>query len=584
MLFPTLSFAVFFAIVLPASWLLMPHRVRWRLFMVGASWFFYGVADWRFVGLLAGSTVVNHLFARQIYRSSGRTRSTWTAVTVTANLAVLGWFKYIGLLALSGQSILDLIGLPGKLPLPEVALPVGISFFTFQALSYVIDTGRGKVRPASMLDFAVYLSFFPHLVAGPIVRASEFLPQIRRRIDPRKVDAARAFWLISLGLFKKVVIASYLASKAADPLFGFPHQHGGVEALFGVYAYAIQIYADFSGYTDIAIGLALLLGIQFPQNFNAPYAAASLQDFWRRWHMTLSRWLRDYLYIPLGGSRRSSKRTYINVMITMLLGGLWHGAAWTFVAWGGLHGAGLAGERWVTEHRGRRGRDVAAGDTLAEAAAGEAAAGEAAAGEAAAGEAAAGEAAAPVPAGSVNGLAPAPGPARQAAPVFAASTTGDAAGRPSRQSPDRPNAAGRPVRAAGRPAAAVAAVAAVGPTPQKGPDAGANPFMLWTGRLLTFHLVCLGWIFFRATSFHNALDVISRILWGHGQARLNPLVVATVVGALVMQLVPGTWAKRLLARFSQWSIWAQSGALAAGFIVIDLLGPAGVAPFIYFRF
>jgi alginate O-acetyltransferase complex protein AlgI len=507
MLFPTLSFAVFFAIVLPASWLLMPHRVRWRLFMVAASWFFYGTADWRFVALLAWSTLANHIFARQIYRSPARRRSVWTAAAVTVNLAVLGWFKYVGFLALSGQSILNLVGLPWKLPLPEVALPVGISFFTFQALSYVIDTSRGKVRPGSLLDFAVYLSFFPHLIAGPIVRASEFLPQIRRRIDPRRVDATRAFWLISLGLFKKVVIASYLASRAADPLFGFPHQHAGFEALFGVYAYAIQIYADFSGYTDIAIGLALLLGIQFPQNFNAPYAAASLRDFWRRWHMTLSRWLRDYLYIPLGGGRRSRRRTYINLMLTMLLGGLWHGAAWTFVAWGGLHGAGLATERWLGERRA-----------------------------------------------NATGTEPVSSPAV----VTAGADSGHAV--QTRKPP-------------------------IGPPDPKGPPAESRPARLWLGRLLTFHLVCLGWIFFRASSFHNALEVLGRILWGHGHhTALNPVVVATVVAALAAQLVPGRWSSQLQARFSRLSIWAQSGALAGVLILIDLLGPAGVPPFIYFRF
>ncbi len=349
MLFPTLSFAAFFAVVLPVSWLLMPHRVRWRVFMVAASWFFYGAADWRFVPLLAGSTVANHYFARRIHRATGATRKAWTIAAVTINLGVLAWFKYVGFLSLTLQSTLHFLGVHAHVPLPEVLLPVGISFFTFQALSYVIDTYRGKILPVSLLEFAVYLSFFPHLIAGPIVRATEFLPQIKEKISPRSVDVGKAFWLISLGLFKKVVISSYLSTYAADPLFGYPRQHGGFEALFGIYAYAVQIYMDFSGYTDIAIGLALLLGIQFPQNFNAPYAAASLQDFWRRWHMTLSRWLRDYLYIPLGGNRQGRTRTYVNIMITMLLGGLWHGAAWTFVAWGALHGIGLCIERWRSE-------------------------------------------------------------------------------------------------------------------------------------------------------------------------------------------------------------------------------------------
>ena len=520
MLFPTLSFAVFFALVLPASWLLMAHRVRWRVFMVAASWFFYGVADWRFVALLAGSTVANYLFGREIDRRAGASRSTWTVAAVVANLAVLGWFKYIGFLALSGQSILNLAGLPWKLPLPEVALPIGISFFTFQALSYVIDVSRGKVRPVSPLDFAVYLSFFPHLVAGPIVRASEFLPQIRRRIDPRRVDAGRAFSLIALGLFKKVVIASYLASRAADPLFGFPHQHGGIEALFGVYAYAIQIYADFSGYTDIAIGLALLLGIRFPQNFNAPYAAASLQDFWRRWHMTLSRWLRDYLYIPLGGSRRGRIRTYVNLMLTMLLGGLWHGASWTFVVWGGLHGLGLSAERRWDEHRARRAGAAKPGVLVPAAPSGAAASG------------------AELTGAALSGAAP--GPPAAAEP------------QPATGSPAEP--------ATGPPADPVDPVGTAAP---KG----------------------LAWIFFRASSFHNAIEVLSRLAPGRGHSvPLNPVVVATVVAALAAQMVPGAWAGQLQARFSELSIWLQSTWLAPSIVVIDLLGPAGVAPFIYFRF
>jgi alginate O-acetyltransferase complex protein AlgI len=536
MLFPTLSFAVFFAIVLPVSWLLMPRRVRWRLFMVAASWLFYAAADWRFVALLACSTAANFFLANIIDRQSGRRRSASTGVAVAINLAVLGWFKYIGFLALSSQSILNLLGLPWRVPLPEVALPVGISFFTFQALSCVIDTSRGKVRPISLLDFAVYLSFFPHLVAGPIVRASEFLPQIRRRIDPRKVDASRAFWLITLGLFKKVVIASYLASRASDPLFGFPNRHGGVEALVGVYAYAIQIYADFSGYTDIAIGLALLLGIRFPQNFNAPYAAASLQEFWRRWHMTLSRWLRDYLYVPLGGSRRSRKRTYVNLMVTMLLGGLWHGAAWTFVAWGGIHGAGLAAERWLAE-RGRGGGREARQDAVA----------------------AGGDGWAPV---------------RQPAPLVGAAAV---SGRPGGSGPST----GMP-----EPGAATPGRPSPIPAPDpKGSQAGSRPSTLWWGRLLTFHVVCLGWVFFRATSFHNARDVLGRIVWGHGRhTPLNPMVVAVVVAALAAQLLPGRWARQLLARFSGLSIWAQSAIVAGALVMIDILGPAGVPPFIYFRF
>jgi D-alanyl-lipoteichoic acid acyltransferase DltB (MBOAT superfamily) len=194
--------------------------------------------------------------------------------------------------------------------------------------------------------FAAYLSFFPHLVAGPIVRPGELIPQFSAPRDPRYVDTSRAFFLIGTGLFMKVVIANYLASNIVDDVFGAPNQHSSLEVLVGVYAYAVQIYADFFGYTNMAIGIALLLGFTFPQNFDAPYSATSLTDFWRRWHMTLSRWLRDYLYIPLGGNRGSSLFTYRNLMLTMLIGGLWHGAGWTFIAWGAIHGSALVAERW----------------------------------------------------------------------------------------------------------------------------------------------------------------------------------------------------------------------------------------------
>src|SRR5436190_1310876 len=341
MLFPTTDFAIFFALVFVGHWLLQPFPKRWKLFMIAASYVFYGWWDWRFVLLLAAVTVAAQAGAQAIvHSSSDRSRRGVLAATLAVILGLLGWFKYYGFLALNLSNTLHALGIHSPLPLLQVALPVGISFFTFMAISYVVDVYRRDLEPATWLDFAVYLSFFPHLVAGPIVRGGELLPQIRKRRDPRRVDYARAAYLVMGGLFKKVVISSFLASAIVDPVFGTPGQHSGLEILVAIYAYAIQIYADFSGYTDIAIGVALLLGFRFPENFNAPYTARSLQDFWRRWHMTLSRWLRDYLYIPLGGSKGSRQKTYRNILITMLLGGLWHGAGWTFVAWGGLHGLG----------------------------------------------------------------------------------------------------------------------------------------------------------------------------------------------------------------------------------------------------
>ncbi len=251
-------------------------------------------------------------------------------------------FKYLGFFVSEVDGALNSVGLGSPLPLVQIVLPIGISFFTFQAISYVVDVYRGETRAASLGDVAILQAFFPHLVAGPIVRANELLPQLRTPRDPREVLAGPGLFLIAGGLVKKTVVADELARNIVDPVFNDPRRTSGLEVLFAIYGFAAQIYCDFSGYTDMAIGTALLLGFQLPQNFNGPYLALSLQDFWRRWHMTLSRWLRDYLYIPLGGNRDGERRTYRNLMLTMLLGGLWHGAAWTFVIWGGIHGGALS--------------------------------------------------------------------------------------------------------------------------------------------------------------------------------------------------------------------------------------------------
>ncbi len=350
MLFPTTTFAVFFIVVLFLSWLLQPYPQRWRAFIVAASFVFYAAWDWKFIFLLGFSVVWNWTTGLAIFRARtpGARKGLLTAA-VAVNLGLLGYFKYFNFFVSSGSNALAVVGLDLPISVREIVLPVGISFFTFMGISYVVDIYRGTLKPATFGHFAAYLSFFPHLVAGPIVRGSELLPQMESPRDPRRVDTSRGFYLIGAGLFKKVVIANYLATHIVDAVFGAPNQHSSLEVLVGVFAYAVQIYADFSGYTDMAIGLALLLGFKFPQNFDSPYAAVSVQDFWRRWHMTLSRWLRDYLYFPLGGSRKGAGRTYTNLMATMLLGGLWHGASWTFVAWGGLHGAGLAAGRFRRE-------------------------------------------------------------------------------------------------------------------------------------------------------------------------------------------------------------------------------------------
>ncbi|MEO8083408.1 MAG: MBOAT family protein [Ardenticatenales bacterium] len=352
MLFPTLTFALFFLLVFPISWALRPNRTRWQWFMIGASYFFYGWWDVRFVALIALSAVANVAFGRRIHAAGGGRRRAWLWAAVGANLALLGWFKYYGFFAREVNEGLSALGYGGGLRLLDIALPVGISFFTFHAISYVVDIGRGRLEPVGLPEYAVYAAFFPHLVAGPIVRASEFLPQLFTPRALTREDVTRAGWLIAGGMFKKVFISTFVAAAIVDPVFSVPDRYGSLDILVAIYGYAVQIFADFSAYTDIAIGVALLLGFAFPQNFDRPYRAASIQDFWRRWHMTLSRWLRDYLYIPLGGNRKGVVRTYVNLIVTMTLGGLWHGANLTFVAWGALHGVGLAVERLV--HRGPR--------------------------------------------------------------------------------------------------------------------------------------------------------------------------------------------------------------------------------------
>ncbi|MBA3434473.1 MAG: MBOAT family protein [Actinobacteria bacterium] len=353
MLFPTATFAIFFMVVLPLSWLLMRRGERWRPFIVAASFVFYAAWDWRFVFLLAASIVWNQLFALAIHRRSDRrTRKLQVGAAVAGNVALLGYFKYFDFFVTSTNNLFAFVGVDVPLEARSIILPVGISFFTFMGISYVVDVYRGDFEPTSFSKFAAYLSFFPHLVAGPIVRPGELIPQLGSPRDPRYVDTARAFFLIGTGLFMKVVIANYLAANIVDDVFGAPNQHSSLEVLVGIYAYAVQIYADFFGYTNIAIGLALLLGFRFPQNFDSPYAAVSIQDFWRRWHMTLSRWLRDYVYIPFGGNRGGRLFTYRNLMLTMLIGGLWHGAGWTFVAWGAIHGTALVAERWWRDRPG----------------------------------------------------------------------------------------------------------------------------------------------------------------------------------------------------------------------------------------
>jgi D-alanyl-lipoteichoic acid acyltransferase DltB (MBOAT superfamily) len=304
--------------------------------------------------MLAGMILGNQAAAQPIHRSDDpRRRKIIVVVAVAADLLTLGVFKYYGFFSTEVNGLLEQVGLGMPVPLAAIALPVGISFITFQAMSYVIDVYRGELEPhPSYLEYLTFVAFFPHLVAGPIVRPRDLLPQLARPPVWRESEASSALLLIATGLFKKLAIADYLAINLVDRVFDAPTQYSALECYVAMLGYAVQIYADFSGYTDIAIGSAALLGVRFPPNFAAPYQAHDIVDFWRRWHISLSTWLRDYLYIPLGGNRHGSLRTYANLIATMLLGGLWHGPSWTFVVWGGLHGVALACNRAWRERFG----------------------------------------------------------------------------------------------------------------------------------------------------------------------------------------------------------------------------------------
>jgi D-alanyl-lipoteichoic acid acyltransferase DltB (MBOAT superfamily) len=355
MLFPTLDFLLFFLVVAGALAVLDRHFAQKKAMLVAASYFFYAQWDWRFCFLLAGSTTISYGAGLLIGGSRNpRYRRAVLAIGVTLHLVILGIFKYLDFLILSANRLAHMLGLQHELPFFEVLLPVGISFFTFHGISYLTDVYRRDVEVCrAPLDMALYMSFFPQLVAGPIVRAAYFLPQLARPAD-EPIPVAAALMLILGGMVKKVIIANYLATGLVDPVFAAPDQYGGPDLLLATYGYAVQIYCDFSAYTDIAIALAALCGFHFPRNFNQPYRAQRLREFWQRWHISLSTWLRDYLYKPLGGNRHGRLRTYRNLMITMLLGGIWHGAAWKFVMWGALHGGGLAVERMCESWLGRR--------------------------------------------------------------------------------------------------------------------------------------------------------------------------------------------------------------------------------------
>ena len=472
MLFPTLVFGLFFLVLYAVVWAVGDHNEWRKLIILVGSWIFYGAWDWRFVLLLMASAWLNFTAASLIDAStSPRLRRAILTIGVCANLAILVVFKYYGFFVGQAGEALTALNLHADLPLLQVILPVGVSFFTFQGMSYLIDVSRGRCARASLLDVTLLMSFFAHLVAGPIVRGADLIPQFQTtpRLDRRM--AGEGLLLIVWGLFKKTVIASQLATNLVDPVFLDPARHGALELAAGAYGYAAQIYCDFSAYSDMAIGLAALLGYRFPRNFDQPYRSASLQEFWRRWHISLSSWLRDYLYIPLGGGRGGVAMACRNAMITMLVGGLWHGASWTFVIWGGLHGTVLCVERvW------------------------------------------------------------------------------------------------RAVK------------------PKALPSLPA-----WLGVAITFHIVCLGWIFFRAPSFADAMTYLGGLAAGlsagPGAAPLlTPLNAALIVAGLAIHGLPPRLLEGWAARIRALPAPVVGFGLAAGVLVVDALRPEGVAPFIYFQF
>jgi len=337
MLFNSFEFFTFLAIIFGLS-LTLSRRAANRMLLV-ASYAFYAAWDWRFCSLLALSTLVDFAVGRHLAATADPRRRLWLVrASLATNLSILGFFKYAGFFAESLQDLFGLVG--GEIPAfaLEVVLPVGISFYTFQTLSYTLDIYRRRMEPTSdLLDFALFVALFPQLVAGPIERARNLLPQIAQRPRVRWEQVGSGAWLVLWGIFKKVVIADRLAG-LVDIVYAPGASPTGPEVLLAAYAFAFQIYCDFSGYTDIARGTARMLGFHLMQNFRHPYAATSPADYWRRWHISLSTWLRDYLYFSLGGNRGARSRVTTRILATMLLAGLWHGAAWTFVVWGGIHG------------------------------------------------------------------------------------------------------------------------------------------------------------------------------------------------------------------------------------------------------
>lgn len=439
------------------------------------SYFFYYKSSGIYFILLFVTTICDFLLAKEIHKSESKTRKkSLLILSLFLNLGLLCYFKYTNFFY---ELWCDLSKAPFN-PL-NIFLPVGISFFTFQSMSYTIDVYRNQVKPVKqLLDYAFYVSFFPQLVAGPIVRAKDFLPQIDRPLIITKEMFGTGIFLIITGLFKKAVISDYISINFVDRIFDNPSLYSGIENLFGIYGYALQIYCDFSGYSDMAIGIALLLGFHFHINFDSPYKSATITEFWRRWHISLSTWLRDYLYISLGGNRKGKIRTYINLMITMLLGGLWHGASLRFICWGALHGVALAIHKLAMN-------------------------------------------------------------------IF-----------PS-------------LKADGSKMKRISRI---------------------FGIIFTFHLVCFGWLFFRANSFHSAIEMMNRIVTSfHPEVFLQliqgyPLVFSLMGLGFLLHFTPKSWEDACMRSTISLPLFFKALTLVIVIIIVMQIKSSDIQPFIYFRF
>jgi alginate O-acetyltransferase complex protein AlgI len=481
--FPTAAFAVFFVAAFTLNWLLRPHWLLWRATMVAVSLYFCAWVDVRFALLIVGSAVVNEVMAVGAARALERGEPTpasrcWVAAAALTDVAVLGLFAYHGFFLDSVSDVLGALGLSATAPTLGLLVPVGLSIVTLNAIGYVVDVGRGEVEPVALGDLLLYLSFFPHLVAGPPVRVDELVPQFHERPDPRQVPATDAFVLVGVGLFKAVVVAGYLGSELVDPAFSDPGAASGWALAAALYGFAVQIYAGFSGLTDIAVGCALLLGVEYPRPFDAPYTAVSVREFWDRWNTPVSHWLRDYVYVPLGGNRRGTPATYRNLVLTTLTGALWYGAGWPFVVWGAVHGTYLVSER-----------------------------------------------------------------------ALATRTSGAPGRRP----------------------------------PEEGPATRPGTVLRWA---VTFHLVVIAWVFYRADSVGTGFEVLGRIVtFAPGEVDLVPaLAVVLIVAAVAAQFVPPGVTLALRARFTALAPVAQVAVLALVLTLVSAMRPEGALRYDYLPF